>query len=151
MENDSAIVQPEWKKLYFSKFVLLGKTALVYIDDRKVIKFLIKQLNREKKNLDKTRYPLSDAERRDIAIAITELVDKFESFLHPDELEHFYIAVQALKNYIPKLEYEIEPPTGSSAAKKAIDAAMDTAKNLSEKIGKGVAELKKTVQEISSK
>lgn len=151
MENNSTVGAANGKKQYFSKFVLLGKTGLIYVDDRKVIKFLIKQLNREKKNLGKTCYPISDAERRDISIALTELVDIFESFLHPDELERFNIAVQSLKYYIPKLECEIDPYSGSSVAKKAIDAAKDTAKSLGEKIGKGVEELKKTVQEISSK
>lgn len=151
MEEKEISISTNGKQEYFNKFILLGKIGQLYVDDRKMIKQLVKQLNRERKGLKSTCYPLSESDRRDIAIALTELTDILNGFLHPGELERFNISVQSLKGYISKLECEINPCTVGSVAKKAIDVAKDTAKNLSEKIGKSVEDLKKTVQGISSK
>lgn len=151
MEEVESAVCANGKKQYYTKCVLLGKVGQLYIEDRKMVKCLIAQLNREKKNLGKSCYPLTDADKRDVAIALTELRDIFNGFLHPAELERYNICIESLKNYISKLEAAINPNPAGAVAKKAIDVAKDTAKTLGEKIGKGVEELKKTVQGISSK
>lgn len=148
MEANDGAVCAKGKKEYYEKLILMGKLGQFYIADRKMIKSLINQLNREKKNLGKTCYPLSGSDKRDIAIALTELADIFNGFLHPAELERYNICVESLKNYIAKYENAVDYV---AAAKKAIEVAKDTAKTLGEKIGKGVEELKKTVQGISSK
>lgn len=151
MEEIESAVCAQGKRQYYTKCILLGKVGQLYAEDRKMIKNLINQLKKEKKNLGRSCYPMTDAERRDVAIALTELADILNGFLHPAELERYNICAESLKNFITKLENAISPNPAGAAAKRAIDAARDTAKSLGEKIGKGVEELKKTVQGITSK
>ena len=151
MEENYGVVRANGKRGYFNKFVLIAKIGQLYVDDRKMLKCLIKQLKIERKNLDNTCYPLSDSDKRDIAIALTELVDILYGFIRPAKLERYNLSIHALDNYITKLEMEINQNSVGSVAQKAIDAVKDTAKNLSEKIGKSVEEIKKTVQGISLK
>lgn len=151
MDEEKSMPSEDEKKKYYNKFILIGKLGQLYIDNGKMIKCLIKQLKRERKYLNRSRYPLTDQEKRDIAIALTELSDILTGFLHSSDLERYNISVQSLKNYISKFEKELNMYAGISAAKKALDIAKDTARNLGEKIGKGVEEVKKTVQGITSK
>lgn len=151
MEVNAGTVLGQGKRQYYTKCILLGKVGQLYAENRKIIKNLIKLLKDEKKKLGGCRYPMTDAERRDVAIALTELSDILNGFLRPNELERYNICAESLKNYITKLESAINPNPAGAAAKRALDAAKDTAKSLGEKLGKGVEELKKTVHGISSK
>lgn len=151
MEENGALPSESGKRKYLNEFMLLGKIGQLYVDNRKMIKSIIGQLQRDRKGLDGSCYPLSDTDKRDVSIALTELMDILTGFLRPKDLERYNISVQSLKNYVQKLEKELDDHPGITVAQRAIDIAKDTAKNLSDKIGKGVAEVKKTVQGITSK
>lgn len=150
MDEVFAANSAEEKIRYYKRFLIISRVAEIYKDDRHMLKQLVKQLKREKQHLARSRFPMSDPDKRDVSLSVTELSDIIKRLMGIAKIETYKIAEHSLKSYMENLESAVNPPEDKTAARRVIEQAVDATRVLGAKIEQGVEKIKKTIQDRNS-